>query len=128
MDPVTTAIVAGIAAGATKVGAQVIVDTYNALKKILQDKYGKKSEVVRTIKRLEEKPESKGRKQMVQEEIADVKADKDSDILNLAEELLEHLKSQPDGGLFIQQATGNYIAQAGPHATASVKVNQPEKD
>lgn len=124
MDPVTTAIIAAIAAGITKVGEKAIVDTYNALKKLIKDKYGKKSSVVKAVEQLEEKPKSEGRKTMLQEEIVEAKADKDEDILKAAQELLDLLKSQPGGGQFIQQATGSYIAQAGPGGTASVNVNK----
>jgi hypothetical protein len=126
MDPVTTAIIAAIAAGITKVGEQAISDSYDALKKLLKEKFGKKSQVVKAVKQLEEKPVSDGRKTMLQEEIVDAKADKDKEILKAAQELLDLLKSQPGGGQFIQKATGNYIAQAGPGATATVNVNKPK--
>lgn len=107
MDPVTTAILAGIAANETNVGEQAIGDTYKALRKLLKNKFGKKSEVVKAIKRVEYKPKSKGRKLLLQEEIANVKADKDSEILKLAQTLLEQIEKQPGGSQFIQKATGS---------------------
>lgn len=127
MDPVTTAIVAAITAGFTKVGEQAVTDAYDELKNILKEKFGKKSEVVKAVDRLEEKPESGGRKQMLQEEVLEAKVDQDSEILKLAQDLLTVIASQPDGGQFIQQASGSYIAQAGPGGTASVNVIKPEE-
>lgn len=132
MDPVTTAIVAaitaGLVSGLTKAGEKAITDSYDALKKLLTEKFGKKSEIVKAVKHLEEKPESQGRKQMLQEEVMEAKADQDSVILKAAEALLKQIKAQPDGGQFIQQATGSYIAQAGPGGTASVNVNKPQEN
>lgn len=132
MDPVTTAIVAsvtaGFASGLAKAGEKAITDTYEALKKLLAKKFGKTSEVVKAIKRLEEKPESEGRKQMLQEEVVEAKVEQDPEILKMAQALLKLIEAQPGGGQFIQQATGSYIAQAGPGAKASVQVNQPDKD
>lgn len=127
MDPVTTAIVAAVTSGLTKVGEKAIIDAYEALKNLLQEKFGKKSDVVKAVNRMEEKPESEGRKQILQEELVDAKADKDADIIKAAQALLHLIKSQPDGGQFIQQATGSYIAQAGPGGTASVNVNKPRE-
>ena len=128
MDPVTAAIVAAIAAGVSKVGEQAIADSYEALKKLLTNKFGEKSEVVKAVDRLESKPESEGRKATLEEEITDAKVNEDEDILKAAQAILKLLESQPGGGQFIQKATGSYIAQAGPRGTASVQVNQRDKD
>jgi len=127
MDPVTTAIVAAIAAGVSKVGEKTVIDSYKALKALLKEKIGKNSEVVKAIGNLESKPESEGRKATLQEEISNAKADKDAEILKTAQEILKLLESEPGGGEFIQQATGSYIAQAGPGGSASVRVNRPKK-
>lgn len=132
MDPVTTAIVAaitaGVASGLPKVAENAIADSYEALKNLIKEKFGKKSKVVKAVDRLEEKPESDGRKLILQGEVADAKVDQDPEILKVVQSLLKLIESQPNGGRFIQQATGNYIAQAGPGATATVKVNQPDEE
>lgn len=128
MDPVTNALIVAIAAGASKIGEKAIIDSYEALKKLLSDKFGEDSEVAKAVDRLESKPESEGRKATLEEEILDGKADKDEDILKAAQEILDLLKSRSTGGQFVQQATGKYIAQAGQGGTASVQVNRRDKD
>jgi hypothetical protein len=128
MDPVTASIVAAIAAGVSKIGEQAVSDSYAALKKLLANKFGEQSEVVNAVERLESKPESEGRKATLEEEITGAKADEDDDILKAAQAILKLLESQPEGGQFIQKATGKFIAQAGQGGTASVQVNQPDKD
>jgi hypothetical protein len=131
MDPITTAIIAALAAGvtggATKVGQQVIVDAYTALKGLLKKKFGEQSEVVKSVEGLESKPDSTARKELLKEEVTAVKADQDADILRAAQDLLEKIKTQPGGESHIQQATGSYIAQADRNSTASVNVNQTKE-
>jgi hypothetical protein len=53
--------------------------------------------------------------------------DEKQDILKLAQALLEILKNQPDGASHIQNAQGNYIAQADRGSTASVTINGEKK-
>lgn len=131
MDPITLAIVsaltAGIGSGVTKVAEQGTVDGYNSLKSALKKKFGDDSDVVKTVAALESKPGSEGRKATLQEEIADSKADKDPDILKVANDLLEQIKAQPNGEKHIQTAIGSYIAQADRGSTATIKVNQPKE-
>ena len=128
MDPVTSSIVAAVAAGVSKVGEKAIFDAYAALKKLLEEKFGQRSEVVKAVEGLESKPESEGRKATLQEEILDAEIDQDPDILKIAQTILTLLESQPRGGQFVQKASGKYIAQAGPGGSASVQVNQKDKD
>ncbi len=96
MDPVTAGILAAIAAGATQVGKSAIVDSYNALKKLISDKY-RKSQLPAAVNSLETMPDSKNRQGTVQEEIQITKADKDPDILKALENLAEALKASPEG-------------------------------
>lgn len=132
MDPVTTAIVAavsaGLGSGVTNVAEKAITNSYEALKNLLKEKFGEKSDVVEAVNRFEKKPESEGRKQMLQEEVAEAMVKQDPDILKLAEALLRLIESQPDRGRFSQQASGSYIAQAGPGGSASVQVNRGDKE
>jgi hypothetical protein len=128
MDPITTAIIAaltaGAAAGLTDIVKQAISDQYSQLKGLIQNKFGSDSQISKAIVNIEEKPDSAGRREMLQEEVASAKADQDPEIIKLAQQLIEHLNTQPGGGQFIQQASGSYIAQAGPGANASVNVIQ----
>jgi len=127
MDPITTAIIAATASGVTKVGQQVIVDAYITLKSLLKKKFGEQSEVVRSVEGLEAKPDSTARKELLKEEVAAIKADQDTDILQAAQDLLDKIGRHPGGEKHIQQATGSYIAQADRNSTASVSVNQPKE-
>ena len=132
MDPITTAIIAaltaGAAAGLTDVTKQVISDLYGQLKGLIHNKFGKDSQISKAIANIEEKPDSVGRRETLKEEVASAKVDQDPEIMKLAQQLVEQLKAQPGGGQFVQQATGSYIAQAGPGATATVKVDQSNKN
>ena len=128
MDPITTAIVAaltaGVAGGVTEVGKKAIVGAYDALKAALKKKFGTESELVKAVQSLETKPDSAGRKTMVQEEVAATKADQNPEILAAAQALLEKIKAQPGGEQHVQTAIGSYIAQADRGSTATVNVNQ----
>jgi hypothetical protein len=129
MDPVTTAIVAALAAGAasgvTEAGRKAIADAYEALKTLLKKKFGHASEMVKSVESLETRSDSTARKSLLQEEITTAKADKDPDILQAAQALLDEISAQPGGVQHIQSATGSYIAQADRGSTASVNFNLP---
>jgi hypothetical protein len=132
MDPITTAIIAGVTAGVvggtTEVGKKVIVDAYEALKAVLRQKCGLDSDLVEAVEKLEKKPDSAGRKETLKEEVEAAKADQDPDIVKAAQALLDQLKAQPGGEQHVQQiASGSYIAQASHGGTASVNVNQPKE-
>ncbi len=129
MDPVTallTALVASAAAGATGAGKKLVVDGYGALKAALRAKFGAESEIANAVESLEKNPESQGRKQTLDEEIAAAKADADPELVELVRALLEQIESQPGGAQHIQNAVGNTIAQADRGATATVTVTRKD--
>ena len=129
MDPVTallTALVAGAAAGVGEAGKKLVVDGYGALKAALTAKFGAESELAGALESLEKNPESRGRKQTLDEEIAAAKAHEDPLLVDLARALLEQIESQPGGAQHIQNAVGNYIAQADRGATATVTVTRKD--
>jgi hypothetical protein len=132
MDPITTAIVAALSAGAisglTETSKTLITDTYGKLKAVLSRKFSEQSDVLQAVDQLEKKPDSAGRKETLLEEIAAVKADQDREILQAAQKLLLQLQSIPESGQHMQTATGSYIAQADRGSSASVNVeHQPER-
>jgi hypothetical protein len=126
VDSITSAIIAGLAISAGKVGVSVLVDAYQGLKDLLKQKFGADSRLVRAVSDLEEDPESKGQQAVLQEQVIKVKADQDLEILKAAQALLDKVKAQPGGAQAIQQATGSYIAQATHGSTASVNVGRRE--
>jgi len=129
MDPITTAIVAALAAGVLsgvkKVGEQAIVDTYGKLKDLLKAKFGSRSKVVKAVKELEANPKSAARKEVVKEEVAAAKADKDTELLKLAQQLLKAVKAQPDGEQIIQTVIGDQNIQVAGDGNV-VNVNPPK--
>jgi hypothetical protein len=131
MDPVTTAIIAALTAGATTGGTELVKksvsDGYDGIKSLLKEKFGHNSEVVKAVTGLETKPGSEGRRSTLQEEIVAAKADQDPDVVKAAQAILGELKSQPGGAQIIQTATGTNIAQAASGGKASVRINQPKE-
>lgn len=98
MDPITTAIIAALSAGAisslTDTTKTVVTDGYNKLKGLLTKKFGASSEVVQAVEKLEAKPESQARKGMLVEEIAAAKAEQDEEILAAAKQVLTLVQPQ----------------------------------
>lgn len=98
LDPITTAIIAALSAeaasGLTETSKNAITDAYSRLKAILVEKFGAKSEVVQAVSQLETKPESSGRKETLQEEMAAVKADQDDEVVAETEILLKLIRFQ----------------------------------
>ena len=124
MDPITAAILAAVAAGATagltEVTKKAIGDAYEALKTKIAEKFGAESELVDAIERVEAKPDSVGRQTTLQEEVQAAKADQDPDLLALADALAKAIQTQTGKSATTMIATvkgGGAIAQ-GPGATA----------
>lgn len=108
MDPVTTAILAAIAAGAavgvTEVSKQGVVDAYASLKDLLRHKFSQDSPLIEAVEKLEQNPDSEGRKITFQEEVKAAKADQQPDITQAAQALLDQIKAQPGGEQHIQNS------------------------
>lgn len=102
MEPEQT-IITAILGGLAKLNEMVIKDSYNALKKIITDKYGKGGEVDQALEGLEAKPDSKGRQETFKEEAEAAKIYQDGDVLAAAQRLLEQLNAQPGGPEMVQQ-------------------------
>jgi len=138
MDPISLAIVTaivtglvtGVATGATtgvsKASEQVIVDGYNALKQLISDKFGIKSRAAQAIGDLEDDPTSEGRKAVLKEELAKVKASEDPELVRVAEALLAHLEAHPSNQTTLkQQAMGNGNVQvAGDRNTVNYNTSK----
>ncbi len=130
MEPITTtllsALVAGAAAGVSEAGKKLVIEGYGALKAALRAKFGADSALAGAVEGLERNPGSQGRKQTLDEEIAAAKAHEDPALVELARALLAQIESQPGGAQHIQNAVGNYIAQADRGATATVTVTRKD--
>jgi hypothetical protein len=92
MDPVTSAIVAALSAGAvsglTDASKMAVTDAYQKLKGLLTRKFGASSEVVQAIDHLEAKPESAGHQETLQKEMIAVNAEQDHEVLAAARQVL----------------------------------------
>lgn len=125
MDPITTAIVAALAAGAlsglTETSKAGITDAYQALKKLLTTKFGAKSQVLQAVDHLEAKPASAARQGGLAEEMVAVQAAQDSEVLAAATHLLTLTQPQQTGlGKFTVQNNASVQGQTiGDHNTVT---------
>jgi hypothetical protein len=104
MDPISTAILAGLA----KLAEPAIKDAYEGLKSIIIKKFGPPHEVVQAVEGVEKKPDSVGRRETLKEELEDSGAAADAEVLAAARTLLEKLQQQPGGQEIVHQVvTGN---------------------
>jgi hypothetical protein len=124
MDLIATSIISAVTVGLGKIGGSVIEDSYKGLKAILIRKFGGDSDLVMAVQHVEQKPESPARKELLMEEIAAAKAEQDDEIVKAAQVLLEHIKTWPGAEEHVQQAIGNYIAQADRGGSATVNVDR----
>ena len=124
MDVITTAIIAALAA----LSKEAIKDSYNALKSALKKKFGSDSDLVDAVEKLEKKPDSEGRKAMLQEEVETAKVNDDNDIIRLAQDLLDKIKEQPGGQQVITQNISNvkYAATSGSGNANISGINEHE--
>ena len=111
MDVITTAIIATLAA----VSTDAIKDSYNALKSALKKKFGVESKVVGAVEGLEKNPDSEACQALLQEEVGNAKVNDDAEIVQLAQDLCNKLKKQPEGQQIINQSVSNvkYAATSG---------------
>jgi hypothetical protein len=120
MDPITTALIAAL----TKLTEPAIKDAYEGLKALIIKKFGSHHEVVRAVENLEKRPDSLGRRETLQEEVAGSKAGEDTAISSAAHSLLESLKKQPGGPQTVQQiVTGNRNIFSG---TGDIHIGEPK--
>src|SRR5687768_15947718 len=99
MDPISLAITTALA----NLSQEVIKDAYSALKAALQSKFGVDSEIVEAVEKLEEKPDSKARQAVLQEEVSSAKADQDPELLQITKTLGAQLKEVTGGKVDIMQ-------------------------
>ncbi len=125
---ILAALTAGVVSGATKVGEQAISDAYGKLKEMLSKKFGARSKVVKAVKELETNPISEARKEVVKEEVASAKADKDRDLLKAAQALIKVVKTLPGGEQIVQTAIGKQNIQiAGDGNTVSMNTPRSKR-
>jgi hypothetical protein len=124
VDPVTTAVIAAVSAGASsEVTKKAISDGYESLKSLLKKKYGSGSDVTEAVDRLESTPADSGRRQSIEYELDAVSGGADPELLAAAQALLDEIKSQPGGEQYIQHVQGDFNAVADRGGSASVTIH-----
>ena len=99
MDLISTALIAALNVGI----GEPIKNSYNALKRALQKKFGGDSDVVDAVIKLEKRPDSSGRQTTLKEEIVTIKDQEDLQLKQLAEALLKKIESIPEGQKIIKK-------------------------
>jgi uncharacterized sporulation protein YeaH/YhbH (DUF444 family) len=135
MEPITTAIISAITAGAVagskEIAKKALADGYAGIKALVSKKFGSNSEVMNAIQKLEDKPESIGRRTTLEEELKEINATSDPELHSAAVSLLDLVRSMSQGKQHIQQtAHGLGIAQAtgGSAATVNIDHSHGKKD
>jgi hypothetical protein len=104
MEPITTALVAALG----KLAEPAVKDAYEGLKALIVKKLGARHGVVEAVGNLEKKPDSAGRRETLNEEIAGSSAAGDAEVVTAAHRLLEQVKKHGGGQDVVQQnVTGN---------------------
>lgn len=97
MDPITVivaALVGGAAAGAKDVATEAIKDAYAGLKALVVRRFGQKADVADAVAKVEQKPDSKPRQEMLREELETAGAEHDPEVVKQAQALLDLLKKE----------------------------------
>ncbi|MGK7899304.1 MAG: hypothetical protein AB4372_38230 [Xenococcus sp. (in: cyanobacteria)] len=91
MEPISL-IIAALVAGATKAASDIVPDTYNLLKTLIQRKFADDPKAEMVFE--EYKTDSKTYEAPLKKKLAEAGADKDEEIITKALDLLKELKSQ----------------------------------
>jgi hypothetical protein len=131
MEPISativTALFLGAAAALKEVSAQAVKDAYAGLKALIERKY---SQV--PLAQLEAKPESKGRRDVVEEELTAAGAGNDEELLRHAKAVLDAVQQQTPEiataiGVDLEEVKGAALRIADVIATGTgVKIEKGE--
>jgi hypothetical protein len=97
MDPITSAIVAFLAAQIPEAGKVVVKDAYNALKTAIRNKFGQSSKVDEAVQTLEKEPDFEPNRTALAGRIEQARATEDTDLMKLAKVLTEALSQSAEG-------------------------------
>lgn len=107
MEPITSAIVAALASGISSVASDAVKDAYTALKNKLQSTLSKESEAMEALQNLESRPDSKGRQEVLNEELLNCNIAQTADVQMLFNTLLEKLNQTESGKEALSKFTIN---------------------
>ena len=123
MDFITSAIASAVGS----LGVEGIQYAYTKLKGLIQQKFGAESKMHQALQELEEQPDSKGRVITLEEEVLRAGADKDAEIVKVAQALLDAVKAQPGSkeavrSIVDQQVTGNHSKAVAVSGSQNVSI------
>lgn len=98
MDPITTAIVATLPVLASDLVKFSVKDAYEALKSIIQRRWGATSPITQSLEGLERSPQSKERAKDFAEKVSTAEATADAEVMSALAELVHELKKNGIGG------------------------------
>jgi hypothetical protein len=123
MDPISL-ILAALVAGAAKTAGGVAQDAYNGLKALIKHKFESqgKSDSATIVDKYEQKPEKT--RPLLEDELTEIGADKDEEIIKLAQKLLEQLNPQEAAeGKFSVQISGGTVQGLTQQNTGTITQN-----
>jgi disulfide oxidoreductase YuzD len=97
MDPITTALAAALPMLASDLLKSSVKDAYQALKAVIRRKWGETSPIAKSVDTLEANPKSKGQVIVLAENVAEVNATGDTEVMVALARLLEELKKEGIG-------------------------------
>ncbi len=129
MDPVSLALIAAVGAGVTNSVTDAtkasIVSGYNKLKTRLLEKIrGTHPKVPQALSELEAAPTSQARQAVLVEEITATELSHDSELLQLAQALLQHIQQTPSGAQIMHSVQNSAVSQYGNATTYNIQGDQ----
>jgi hypothetical protein len=91
MEPITAALAAGAAAGLTAVASQAVKDACGRLKGALAARF---PQIQTHLQALEARPDSQAKQASLAEELAETGAERDAELLQLAQALVEAIERE----------------------------------
>jgi hypothetical protein len=131
MDPlsmIAIALTSGAATALKPTTEQAVKDAYAGLKDLIKRHLGESSEVARAVEGVEAKPDSKGRRETLHEELVAANVAENQEILHAAQRLFDLIERQPEGASVIQQISGNNNVQAVGGSSVTYNTPVPRRD
>jgi hypothetical protein len=98
MDPITTALVAGLSIVGSEATKSIAKDVYERIKTLIYAKWGDNSPLARAVLNVEANPQSADRAQTLHEEVVAANAMTDDELMSAVQSLVEILKKEGIGG------------------------------
>lgn len=129
MDPITTAIVTALGAGAGKaLGDRGVKDAYDKVKSLLGRLFGKGSDVAQAVEAVEADPAAEGSHLVLAGQVMNSGAHQNDELVRAAKELLAAIEASGGTTTNTQTIRGTNVAATQGGGDATVNVNEPKGD